>query len=468
MLGGKFGSRGNAVALHKAIDSRDYEDIKEIIEAGADVNFKLRGTTPLMKVITNNMTRCIPDLIHAGADVNIGNGSGVTPLMYAAQQGDNWSVNLFTRVGLDVNVYMNNVWQTSIFYFGRNDDPLIVRRRDLYVTHEEDYMRYVKDLVKSGADVNKIDKSGQTALFYALSNKRHGCVHTLIKSGADVNKVDRNGKTASIMAAEYCDNKALMLLLEEGADVNQVDKEGKTALSMAAKHCNNKALMLLLGAGADVNLGSALHIAVSEKRILAMGRMMTVEPSQNLNLLTSRHAAAILRIKQQFIETLTAAGADVNAINQAGFTPLMCAAKQSDLNLVTYLLRAKASINKRDKIGRNALMLNCPSWHQSPSGQQQHVALLLFAAGETIDGTIITSHTPASMRPYIPDAVSEKDSDVRLLPLCRETTRKHLLRLDPHTHLFIRVPKLGLPVILRNYVLYDVALEPQQTKYKID
>ena len=257
-------------------------------------------------------------------------------------------------------------------------------------------MRYVKDLVKSGADVNKIDKSGQTALFYALSNKHHECVHTLIKSGADVNKVDRDGKTASIIAAEYCDNKALMLLLEAGADVNQVDRKGRTALSMAAKHCDNKALILLLKAGADVNMGSALHIAVSEKRILAMGRFVTVEPSQNLNLLTSRQAASILRIKQQFIETLIAAGADVNAINQAGFTPLMCAAEKSDLNLVTYLLRAEASINKTDKTGRNALMLNFPqggtTYHIQPNSNKWQ--LLLFAAGETTDDTTTTNGSP--------------------------------------------------------------------------
>ena len=68
--------------------------------------------------------------------MNIGDGSGVTPLMYAAQQGDNWSVNLLTRVGLDVNVYVNDVWKTSVCYFGRNDDPLILRRIELHVTHE--------------------------------------------------------------------------------------------------------------------------------------------------------------------------------------------------------------------------------------------------------------------------------------------------------------------------------------------
>ena len=43
--------------------------------------------------------------------------------------------------------------------------------------------------------------------------------------------------------------------------------------------------------------------------------------------------------------------------------------------------------------------------------------------------------------------------------LCREAIRKHLLELDPHSHLFGRVPKLGLPTLLNEYLLYDVTFE---------
>ena len=156
---------------------------------------------------------------------------------------------------------------------------------------------------------------------------------------------------------------------------------------------------------------------------------MTVEPSQNLNLLTSRQAASILRIKQQFIETLIAAGADVNAINQAGFTPLMCAAEKSDLNLVTYLLRAEASINKTDKTGRNALVLNFPRWHHLPhSAQQQQVGLLLFAAGETTADTTTTNGSPpgSTKLHYLAAGLSEKDFGIRLLPLCQRNHQETL------------------------------------------
>ena len=485
MLCKNFSPLGKAVALHKTIDSRDYENIKELIEAGADVNFKFNGSTPLKKVVTNSMTRCIADMLHAGADVNLADNSGKTPLMYAAEKGDHGCVNLLTRVGLDVNVYVNNVWRTSICYFGRGDDPLVVRRIEIHVTHEEDYMRYVKDLVKSGADVNFADNSGKTPLMYAAEKgddrsvnllTRVGLdvnvyvdnvwttsicyfgraddpmvvrriqlqvtheenytryVKDLVKSGADVNKIDRFDRTALFYALLCKSRECVHALVKSGADVNKVDRGGNTALTMAAGYCDNEALMLLLAAGADVNVGHALHIAVSMNR------------------------------KQELIETLIAAGADVNAMNQQGYTPLMCAAESCNLNLVTYLLRAEVSIKKTDEIGKNALALNC-SRRPSCTAKQQQVALLLFAAGETAvetrDGTSISD----SKRHYLPASLSENDSYIRLLPLCRETIRKHLISLDPNTHLFIRVPKLGLPSLLRNYLLYDVTLEPQQKKH---
>ena len=43
--------------------------------------------------------------------------------------------------------------------------------------------------------------------------------------------------------------------------------------------------------------------------------------------------------------------------------------------------------------------------------------------------------------------------------VCRETIRKHLLKLDPHTHLFDSLPKLGLPSSVTEYLLYGETLD---------
>ena len=51
------------------------------------------------------------------------------------------------------------------------------------------------------------------------------------------------------------------------------------------------------------------------------------------------------------------------------------------------------------------------------------------------------------------------EQTLNLRHICRETIRKHLLNLDPHTHLFDRMPRLGLPSLLTRYLLYYKSLD---------
>ena len=43
--------------------------------------------------------------------------------------------------------------------------------------------------------------------------------------------------------------------------------------------------------------------------------------------------------------------------------------------------------------------------------------------------------------------------------MCREVIRKHLLKLDPHSNLFVRIPELTLPSALNKYLLFNVSLD---------
>ena len=77
-----------------------------------------------------------------------------------------------------------------------------------------------------------------------------------------------------------------------------------------------------------------------------------------------------------------------------------------------------------------------------PCNRDQKVPMFLYAAGETIDKT----------EAQVLDDLKE----LSLKHLCREAIRKHLLVIDPHQHLFYRIPRLGLPGSLSRYLLYDV------------
>ena len=53
--------------------------------------------------------------------------------------------------------------------------------------------------------------------------------------------------------------------------------------------------------------------------------------------------------------------------------------------------------------------------------------------------------------------LSKKTDD--LMGMCREVIREHLLDLDPYTHLFYRVTRLGLPASLVSYLVFDQTLD---------
>ena len=50
-------------------------------------------------------------------------------------------------------------------------------------------------------------------------------------------------------------------------------------------------------------------------------------------------------------------------------------------------------------------------------------------------------------------------------PNCRDGIRKHLLQMS-NMNLFARVPKLGLPKPLQNYLLYNMKLDEDNEYYQ--
>ena len=112
--------------------------------------------------------------------------------------------------------------------------------------------------------------------------------------------------------------------------------------------------------------------------------------------------------------------------------------------------------------------------------------MLLYAAGETLDGTTVKGEYVLEHMPMtpsecllsraegthliddftvvnktfpVPEYLRFKDLKLCLSHLCREAIRRHLLDLDLHTNLFVRAPKLGLPKSLTSYILYDQSLD---------
>ena len=155
---------------------------------------------------------------------------------------------------------------------------------------------------------------------------------------------------------------------------------------------------------------------------------------------------------------LIEAGADVNKSGTNGYPNLISAATRSAcIDCVRILLKAGAHINQPYLPSQDFLQ------YLSQIEDKRKCAVLLYVAGEQMDNTTLEKNellgdiTPVEIAEYL----QFNDLKLGLKHMCRQIIRKHLIFLNPHLHLFDRLHKLGLPPLLRDYLLYGFSLDDQ-------
>jgi hypothetical protein len=119
-------------------------------------------------------------------------------------------------------------------------------------------LEIVKNYIKLGGNVNDTIITGSTLLMIASSYGQTGVINILLKAGADVNRVNYDGMTALMWGATPMgDPGAVRLLLDAGADVNasyrRSNTAGATALMLAASLGLAEIAVLLIGYWAEIS-----------------------------------------------------------------------------------------------------------------------------------------------------------------------------------------------------------------------
>jgi len=198
----------------------------------------------------------------------------------------------------------------------------------------------VSSLLEQKADVNGTRADGETALQWAAYQDDLKIADLLIAAGADLDAANEYGVTALSLACTNRSDPMVRMLLEAGANPNAAQSTGEMVLMTCARTGSLTAVRLLLEKGADPT-----------------GRETRWEQTALMWALASGHS--------QVARTLIEHDANINARSSGGFTPLLFATQQNDLDSVRLLLAKGANLNHATEEYGNALTVASASGHEA-------------------------------------------------------------------------------------------------------
>ena len=243
----------------------------------------------------------------------------------------------------------------------------------------------VAALLKQKTDVNAAAIDGTTALHWAVRADDIETVDALIRAGALVKTASRHGVTPLYLAADLGNATMIRRLVAAGGDANGTDISGDTVLMAAVRSGSIDAVRALLDAGAQVNTvepqvgHTALMWAVREDR------------PEFVSLLLARGATVDMKTRtgsQPAVRPPGAGGGShgVGIVRggvppqgeqppaPGGMTALSFAAREGRLEAARLLIDAGADVNAREANGISPLVMAITNRHTP-------VAALLLARG---------------------------------------------------------------------------------------
>jgi ankyrin repeat protein len=209
--------------LHFNALSNNVPEVYRDVKSGKDVNQKdYCGDTPLSKAAEYNCIDACKAVLDLRGGVNIANDLGLTPLFYAQKYQHRVVAELLRAHGATYSIF-------DVVLLGNLDQ--------------------VKSICETDQKQVNIENAATWTPIYMAHNIN--IVEHLIKSGAEVNHLAKSGFTPLHSASGWCSPCVVTLLLNHGADPNMQTDTGMTALHFASEVGNFETIRILLNYGAD-------------------------------------------------------------------------------------------------------------------------------------------------------------------------------------------------------------------------
>jgi len=320
--GARVGALDNdhSTPLHVASRHDNVEAARLLLEHGARVDaLDNDHLTPLHVASRRDNVAAAQLLLEHGARVDALDNDHSTPLHFASKHGNPETARLLLEHGADVHALDDN-HSTPLHFASKDGNAEAVRL-----------------LLEHGADVHALDDNHSTPLHFASKDGNAETVRLLLEHGADVHALDNNHATPLHFLSQHGDDGTARVMLEHhGAIVDARDDEDSTPLHVASECGNAKVARLLLEHGANIHVRNKkdqtpqhlLSTTWSDKTLdddidtirFFLGHGVDVDAVDN-NHSTLLHRASY-NGAVEVVQLLLECGANINARNKEGHTPL--------------------------------------------------------------------------------------------------------------------------------------------------
>ncbi|XP_041364259.1 ankyrin repeat domain-containing protein 50-like [Gigantopelta aegis] len=345
---------GQNALYHAACDGH-LDVVRRLVAAGADLNATTnKGFTPLLDSIRNNHIEVAGELISSGCDVNKADRYKQAPLHAAIRQVSHYfdkdnkpTVSLVRKLvsmGCDRNIADGQGWTP------------------LYQSAYAGDLEITTMLLKEGASLDSITKTGETILHGGVCGNSPEVVEFLLKSGCSHSAVNNGGQhalTAAIVSRSKIE--IIKMLIDAGSDVNLKDTSSNTLapLHEAVQHRYKEAAILLIDSGCNINILTSqnetpLYLACAKGTSEIVAHLIQ---QPNVDLRGAKPSKVAIHAASsnghvQIVRMLINARCNLNQLNDGGLTPLQTAIQEDQYPVAKELLKHGCDINAHAKITR--------------------------------------------------------------------------------------------------------------------
>ena len=335
---------------HHEIESLNRETVDKV-NSLSELHWCKRG---------NDAEKAVELVLNDGVDINTPALCNRTPLLWASLSSSGEFIETLIDLGANVNAQ-------------RTDD------KDTPLTLSSGWNKFmaVYLLLDHGADANIASADGNSPLHTAVSKGFFDITKRLVEKGSNVNLQNKEGRTPLFLGVKNKHEQLIKLLIENEADVTIGYKQNSTErfnlvcgknrgradwhYVLVKKHLLGLFLKRVKGGVINVaDFGDILRSGFGQDPPEGTTDKILKEYEyqfQEIPETTLLHIASKQINEPEIIDLLVKSGANVNAQDAEGFTPLHMAAIHGNLKIVKKLVDLEADVNIVTTDGKNAAEL---------------------------------------------------------------------------------------------------------------